>query len=481
MPFFRRYFPAALVAATVGGAAMADSTRPFELDMDVEGITVPAWAWVGMYLTAGTKATMDINRKKKATAGASEVLCRNGVPIVDVCAEGAGALPRVIKVVMRRVNDETDMEMIVRMGIYEQKNSYSPLLEKRLTVKVGDLKETSAEIVGTVAARAAETFLAEPDTVAFLQGRDIPKGTTRIASSAVQSLQPSAAPTTAEPRSKLIAALSGSLPTAREKNRHAVAVVIGNRNYSRFGDDVPDVKFAHNDARLVRELVTRSLGYDEANVIYLEDATKGTLEGVFGDDSSPDGKLANWVKPGRSDVFVFYSGHGAPSPKTGKAYLVPVDGKPDYLEKTGVPLDTIYANLQKIKARSVLVAIDACFSGNSAEGFLFKSASPALLKTNSLPTAPDATVLTATGKDQIASWDGEARLGLFTRYFVEGLSGAADKHDGVGNKDGAVSVAELRGYLSEEIAYAARRHYGRDQTPTVNAKNERDVLTILSE
>ena len=479
---FRLFRPALsvfLIATALTGSSQAADPRPIELDMDVEGITVPAWAWIGMIYTAGTKATMDINRKKKAVAGMSEVLCNKKIAIVDQCPGATGASPQVLKVVMRRINDETDMEMIVRMGIYDNAKSYTPLVEKRLTVKVGDLKETSAEIVGTVAARAAELFLAEADALAALQGQTIPAGAAKTVAAApapAKSGQPAA-----EAGSTLITSLSAGLPSVKSKNRHAVAVIIGNRNYSRFGDEVPDVRFAHNDARLIKDLVIRSLGYDEANVIYLEDATKGMIEGVFGDDSGPDGKLSNWIKPGKSDVFVFYSGHGAPSPKTGKAFLVPVDGKPDYLEKTGISLDTIYGNLQKVKARSVTVAIDACFSGNSSEGFLFKSASPALIKTNALPTSGDATILTATGKDQIASWDSEAKLGLFTRYLVEGLSGAADQHEGVGNKDGAISVAELKGYLSDEIAYAARRNFGRDQTPTVSAKNVQDILTRTSE
>ena len=470
--------PVLLFATVLAAPVRAADPRPIELDMDVEGITVPVWAWLGTVYTAGTKATMDINRKKKAVAGLSEVLCRNKVAVVDQCPGAAGSSPQVLKVVMRRVNDETDMEMVVRMGLYEHAKSYTPVVEKRLTVKVGDLKETSAEIVGTVAARAAELFLAEADAVAALQGQAAPAGAPVVAV-APAAAKPGAA--TADPGSKLITALTSGLPTLKAKNRHAVAVIIGNRTYSRFGDEVPDVRFAHNDSRLVKELVVRSLGYDEANVIYLEDATKGMIEGVFGDDSGHEGKLSNWIKPGKSDVFVFYSGHGAPSQKTGKAYLVPVDGKPDYLDKTGIALDTVYANLQKIKARSVTVVIDACFSGNSSEGFLLKSASPALLKTNALPAGGDATILTATGKDQIASWDSEAKLGLFTRYLVEGLSGAADRQEGVGNKDGAISVAEIKAYLTEEVTYAARRSFGRDQTPTVSAKNTEDILTRTAE
>ena len=44
---------------------------------------------------------------------------------------------------------------------------------------------------------------------------------------------------------------------------------------------------------------------------------------------------------------------------------------------------------------------------------------------------------------QVAWWDDTAKLGLFTRHVLEGLSGAADK-DNFGNGDGKVHPGELR-------------------------------------
>lgn len=76
--------------------------------------------------------------------------------------------------------------------------------------------------------------------------------------------------------------------------------------------------------------------------------------------------LAVYLKPGRSDVFVFYSGHGAPNTETG--YLMPVDADPTALAISGYPLGTLYDNLAQLEARSVNVAIDACFSGATGAG-----------------------------------------------------------------------------------------------------------------
>jgi hypothetical protein len=42
----------------------------------------------------------------------------------------------------------------------------------------------------------------------------------------------------------------------------------------------------------------------------------------------------------------------------------------------------------------------------------------------------------------VASWDHEAQLGLFTRYVLAGLAGAADR-DEFGDGNGKVTLAEL--------------------------------------
>ena len=65
-------------------------------------------------------------------------------------------------------------------------------------------------------------------------------------------------------------------------NKYAVAVIIGNRNYSKNSKDIPNVKFAHNDADAVYAYVRRALGYREGNIIRLRDATQAQLVSTFG-------------------------------------------------------------------------------------------------------------------------------------------------------------------------------------------------------
>ena len=67
-------------------------------------------------------------------------------------------------------------------------------------------------------------------------------------------------------------------------------------------------------------------------------------------------------------------------------------------------------------------------------------------------------VIAAGSESQMASWEQDSSHSLFTKYFLKAMSGEGDS-----NKDGKVSDAELKEYLSDTMTYYARRYYGRDQ------------------
>jgi len=245
-------------------------------------------------------------------------------------------------------------------------------------------------------------------------------------------------------------------------NHDAVAVIIGNRSYQH--PDIPEVSFAYNDVEAIRQYVIKTRGFSERNVFVVKDATKANLEGYFGSRYSHRGRLFNAVRSGKSDVFVYFSGHGVPGEdKIG--YLFPTDGDPTQAELTGYSIQTLVDNLAKVPARSLVVALDTCFSGVSQAGALIPAASPIYLKAKIPSAGPNSVILTAATGSQISSWDTGAQLGLFTRHLLEGMIGKADSRGG--NKDGKVQLAELQSYMLSEVAYQARRRYSRDQTPEI--------------
>lgn len=239
-----------------------------------------------------------------------------------------------------------------------------------------------------------------------------------------------------------------------------IAVVIGNRTYQA---NIPAVEFAHNDADAMRQYFIERYGVLAGNILDLRDASQAAMQSAFGNDRTHKGKLWRWLKPGKSNVYVYYSGHGVPGLSDQRGYLLPVDADPDAPEINGFPVDVLYENLQKLQARSVTVFLDACFSGESPRGMLIRAASGVVLTPKLPEQAGKLTVLTAAQGNQVASWDESARHGLFTRHLLDGLRGAADSTD-YGTLDGAITLGELKAYLDDTMTYAARRSYGRVQT-----------------
>lgn len=264
-----------------------------------------------------------------------------------------------------------------------------------------------------------------------------------------------------------------SIPRGRQRNPDAVAVVIGNRNYRKAG--LPAVKYAHNDARVMKEYLITTLGFDEHNILYEEDATAATFNEIFGNHATHQGRLYGYLKPGQSDVFVYYSGHGAPDLGSRDAFFVPVDVDPGYIAMSGYSLDLFYENLAKLPARGVTVVLDTCFSGNSNGGQLLANVSPANIRVKtSNPVLENASIFTSTRAQQVSAWYHEKRHGLFTYYFLKGLAGAADS-----DRNQQITSLELGNYLSAEVSYQARRKYGLEQSPALLEKKSL-VLTEIA-
>jgi len=265
--------------------------------------------------------------------------------------------------------------------------------------------------------------------------------------------------------------------SAASKNKHAVAVIIGNKNYS---GKTPQVDFAHNDAAAIKRYVLEVLGYREGNIIDLRDASKADMEATFGNTVSHEGRLFDWVRPGQSDVFIFYSGHGVPGLKDKRPYLLPVDSDANQAEITGFSVDVLYKNLAKVPAKTMTVMLDACFSGETPKGMIVRATSGMSISAKLPEVAVSAkmTVLTAAQGDQFASWDEDAKHGLFTRYLLDALYGAADGTD-FGNGDGRVTLAEIRSFLDDEMSYSARRKFGRQQTASIQGDDALVVSSVI--
>ena len=252
---------------------------------------------------------------------------------------------------------------------------------------------------------------------------------------------------------------------ASKTRTNDIAVIIGNANYEN-GQDISNVIPAYADANGIKRYVKQALGIREENIIFLKDASQAQMTAIFGSEKNSRGQLFNFVKAGKSRVFVYYSGHGAPSGESGDSYIVPSNAQASLIDLNGYSLKTLYRNLSMIPAKSVTVVLEACFSGASQSGSVIAKASPIYMKAKETGVPPNITVIAAGAANQIASWEQDSSSGLFTKYFLKGMSGEADAKP-YGNGDGKVGYDELSRYFKETLTYYARRYYGRAQTAQI--------------
>lgn len=257
--------------------------------------------------------------------------------------------------------------------------------------------------------------------------------------------RPSAAAAPPPPRREALS------PSYRRPERpDDVAIVVGVAKYA----DLPEALYAEEDAEAVKAHLL-ALGVPQRNLIHLA-GSRATLTSL---KKYVETWLPNNVRPG-SRVWFYFSGHGAPDPRTGTSYLVPSDGDPNYLSETAYPVRELYAKLAASGAKEAVVALDACFSGAGGRSVLAKGARPLVVR-HEAPEAPPAsvTVLAAAAEDQITAAHEEAGHGLFTYFLLKGLDGAAGK--------GPVTAASLHRWLSPKVADEARRQ-NREQTPALS-------------
>jgi len=237
------------------------------------------------------------------------------------------------------------------------------------------------------------------------------------------------------------------LPVMQAKsNKNAYAIVIGVEKYRQ---NLPKADFADNDARIMAEYLTKVMGYPEENIVTLinDRALKSDMEKYF------EKWLSNNVEK-EGSVFVYYSGHGAPNPNTGDAYLVPYDGDPSFIDQTGYSLKRLYKNLNELPAREIIVVLDSCFSGAGGRSVLAKGARPLVMNMDKQVFHSDRiAILSASSGGQISSTHEEKGHGLFTYFFLKGI------------KNGNSELGDLYYYLKPQVKSIARKTYNNEQTP----------------
>jgi len=250
------------------------------------------------------------------------------------------------------------------------------------------------------------------------------------------------------------------VPPSKTHRPNAIAVIIGVEKYDYFAP----APYAANDAEIIEDYFKQVLGIDKIYT-YTDDQVSGFF---FENKFNPSyGELQKAIVKGKTELFVFYSGHGMPSKDGENVYLFPSDGQYAALESQGYNLNRFYENLAELEAKRVTIFLDACFSGASRTSENYETQNLIAMKGVAIKPKieqpwennPNFIVFTSSDYDETSLGFDQAETGLFTYYVCAGLQGNADL-----NGDKTITTGELSEYVILKVMEISTKISGV-QTP----------------
>ncbi|TKB84972.1 MAG: hypothetical protein E8D44_06505 [Nitrospira sp.] len=231
----------------------------------------------------------------------------------------------------------------------------------------------------------------------------------------------------------------------RQPNTYLISIGIG----SYRDQQLLPRKFASLDAEMVSNYFQALGGVPSANVRLLQD-WKALRPDI-------DEALLDWLPPHMTKdavVIVYFAGQAMVT-HTGEVLLVPYEGSPTATSRL-YPLKDLEAALARLKAKQTILLFD---------GMVSRLHSDPKIKT--LPPRWDAagpSIIRIVSSDSLSKGleDDKHRHGLMTYYLLRALRGESDS-----NRDGSVTLAEVAGYVSQKVTWAAKTQFSSDQRPLI--------------
>lgn len=238
-----------------------------------------------------------------------------------------------------------------------------------------------------------------------------------------------------------------NIPQTASLQSNTFVIAIGNENYSL----VPKVAFANNDMNIFAQYCQKTLGIPMQNIRKYKDATFGSMLSALNDIK----EIADAYN-GDMNVIFYYAGHGIPNEKDQTAYLLPTDTDGKSTEVC-FPLARLYKELGELNAKSVIVFMDACFSGAQRGNGMLASARGVAIKAKEQKPMGKLIVLTASSGEETAYPYNEKAHGLFTYFLLKKLN----------ETKGDCSLGELSEYITTNVKRQSIVINRKPQTPAI--------------
>ncbi|MEX0503558.1 caspase family protein [Alphaproteobacteria bacterium LSUCC0719] len=244
------------------------------------------------------------------------------------------------------------------------------------------------------------------------------------------------------------------------RNKDALALIIGVETYT---ETPVKAAYANSDASVFADYAAHKLGIPSNRIKTLVDDVadeKGILLTV-----------QDWLyranRPGKSDIYVFFAGHGLASEDGKDMYLLPHDGSPRLLDRTALLRKELFADIAAANPRSVTVFLDTCYSGTTRGTESLIASRPIAIRAREQAIPDGFTVMTAAGGEQTAKPLEEVKHGMFSYFLMKGMEGGADA-----NNDRQITAGELHAYVQQNVIQQS----SGSQTPELQGDADRVLV-----
>ncbi len=245
-------------------------------------------------------------------------------------------------------------------------------------------------------------------------------------------------------------------------NKNSLALIVGISKYEKTS---AEAIYADNDAKMFYDYARFKLGIPTSNIKELINENAEESEILLA--------LKDWIgrnsQKGKSDIFIFFAGHGMSSHNGENMYLLPYDGSPRLLEDSAISRNRLFNEVSSFQPRSVSVFFDTCFSGSARDNDTLLSSRPVLIVPKEKPIPENFTLFSAAAADQVANPLKEVEHGMFSYFLMKGMEGNADQ-----NNDNLITTGELHSYVQSNVM----KHSLGSQTPELHGDHNKVLLRI---
>ena len=251
-------------------------------------------------------------------------------------------------------------------------------------------------------------------------------------------------------------------PSAKKvkSNPNALALIVGVANYSKTN---ADAIYADKDAQQFYDYARMKLGIPAKNIKELLNDKAEYAEIIL--------TTKNWLrrtsKANKSDIYIYFAGHGLASDDGKDMYLLPYDGRPGLLDKTALLRDELFTNIQQANPRGVTVFLDTCYSGTTRGTDMLIASRPIAIRALEQSIPNNFTVFSAAAGDQTSKPLEEAKHGMFSYFLMKGMEGDADA-----NNDNKITARELHAYVEQNVVQQS----SGSQTPELQGDKDRVLV-----